>query len=241
MKAMIFAAGLGTRFKPWTDTHPKALALVNGRSLLQRNVEYLQQYGIRDIIVNVHHFADQVKEAIEKNNGWGSSIQISDETDNLLETGGGLLHAKTLFNEGETFLSCNADFLTDLNIDQLLKKHRKEKALISFAVSNRRSSRNLLFDARDRLCGWQHTGTGQEIIAIPGVPVQPKAYSCVVAFEYEVFRLMEEKGFTGKFSIIDVYLALAPDHLIIGHDHSGDRLVDVGKPEAVAIAEAMFS
>ena len=241
MKAMIFAAGLGTRFKPWTDSHPKALALVNGRSLLQRNVEYLQQYGIRDIIVNVHHFSGQVIEAIRENNGWGSSIQIRDETDNLLETGGGLLHAKPLFNKGETFLSCNADFLTDLNIDRLLERHRKEKALISFAVSNRTSSRNLLFDANDRLCGWQNTVTGKEIIAIPGVPVQPKAYSCVVAFEYDVFRLMEEKGFSGKFSIIDVYLALAPDHLIIGHDHSGHRLVDVGKPEAVAVAEALFS
>jgi NDP-sugar pyrophosphorylase family protein len=240
MKAMIFAAGLGTRFKPWTDTHPKALALVNGRSLLQRNVAYLQQYGIRDLVVNVHHFADQVRNAIEENNGWGSSIQISDETDELLETGGGLLHAKPFFTEGETFLTCNADFLTDLNIDKLLERHRKEKALISFAVSNRSSSRNLLFDAHDRLCGWQNSSTGQEIIAIPGPALKPRAYSCVVAFEYDVFRLMEEKGFKGKFSIIDVYLALAPEHLIIGHDHSGDRLVDVGRPESVRIAETMF-
>ena len=240
MKAMIFSAGLGTRFKPWTDTHPKALAMVNGRSLLQRNVEYLQQYGIMDLVVNVHHFADQVKRAIKDNSGWGSSIQISDETNELLETGGGLLHAKKLFTEGETFLSCNADFLTDLNIDKLLERHRKEKALISFAVSSRKSSRNLLFDANDRLCGWRNTNTGQEIISIPGASLKSKAYSCVVAFEYEVFRLMEEKGFSGKFSIIDVYLALAPEHLIIGHDHSGDRLVDVGKVEAVAIAEKMF-
>jgi MurNAc alpha-1-phosphate uridylyltransferase len=90
MKAMILAAGLGTRLKPWTDKHPKALALVNGKSLLQRNVEYLQKFGIREIIVNVHHFANQIIEAIEVNNGWGSSISISDETDNVLETGGGL-------------------------------------------------------------------------------------------------------------------------------------------------------
>ncbi len=240
MKAMIFSAGLGTRFKPWTDTHPKALAMVNGRSLLQRNIEYLQQYGIRDLVVNVHHFADQVKTVIKENKGWGSSIQISDETHELLETGGGLLHAKNLFTKGESFLSCNADFLTDLNIDNLLERHRKEKALISFAVSNRKSSRNLLFDAHDRLCGWKNTNTGQEIIAITGAVLQPKAYSCVVIFEYDVFRLMEEKGFSGKFSIIDVYMALAPEHLIIGYDHSGDRLVDVGKVEAVKVAEGMF-
>src|ERR687891_1147300 len=80
-KAMIFSAGLGTRFKPWTDKHPKALAVVNGKSLLQRNIEYLQQYGIDNIVVNVHHFADQIITALEKNKGWGSTITISDETD----------------------------------------------------------------------------------------------------------------------------------------------------------------
>src|SRR5215467_16311493 len=87
--AMIFAAGLGTRFKPWTDSHPKALAPVNGKSLLQRNVEYLQQYGIKNVIVNVHHFANQVIDAVKQNNGWGSSIIVSDESNELLETGGG--------------------------------------------------------------------------------------------------------------------------------------------------------
>ena len=96
MKAMIFAAGLGTRFKPWTEHHPKALALVNGKSLLQRNIEYLQQYGIKDVVVNVHHFPDQIIEAVEVNKGWGSNILISDERDAVLETGGGLLKAKKI-------------------------------------------------------------------------------------------------------------------------------------------------
>src|ERR1043165_3664863 len=100
MKAMIFSAGLGTRFKPWTDAHPKALALVNGKSLLQRNVEYLQQYGIREVVVNVHHFADQVIEAVTANDGWGSKIMISDERDAVLETGGGLLKAQSLLDNG---------------------------------------------------------------------------------------------------------------------------------------------
>src|SRR5690349_16731629 len=112
--AMIFAAGLGTRFKPWTESHPKALAPVNGKSLLQRNVEYLQQYDIRRVIVNVHHYADQVIDAVKKNKGWGSEIVISDEKAELLETGGGLLKAKDLFTPGEKFITCNADFLTDL-------------------------------------------------------------------------------------------------------------------------------
>ena len=96
MKAMIFSAGLGTRFKPWTDKHPKALAIVNGKSLLQRNIEYLQQYNITDVVVNVHHFSKQVIAAVVKNKGWGSNIMISDETDEVLETGGGLLKAKAL-------------------------------------------------------------------------------------------------------------------------------------------------
>src|SRR5437868_5935452 len=96
--AMIFAAGLGTRFKPWTDKHPKALAIINGKSLLQRNIEYLQQYGIRDVVVNVHHFAEQITDAIQQNNGWGSDISISDETDAVLETGGGLKKAAPFFS-----------------------------------------------------------------------------------------------------------------------------------------------
>src|SRR6187401_2090548 len=100
MKAMIFSAGLGTRFKPWTDKHPKALAMVNGKALLQRNIEYLQRYRIKDIIVNVHHFADQVEDALNKKNGWGSNFIISDERDELLDTGGGLQKAKDFFTPG---------------------------------------------------------------------------------------------------------------------------------------------
>src|SRR3954462_2043080 len=104
MKAMIFAAGFGTRFKPWTDQHPKALAIVNGKTLLQRNIEYLQKYEIRDVVVNVHHFPDQIIDAIQKNKGWGSKVQISDESEEVLETGGGLLLARK-FLEDDTFLT----------------------------------------------------------------------------------------------------------------------------------------
>ena len=139
--AMIFAAGLGTRFKPWTNSHPKALAPVNGKSLLQRNVEYLQQYGIKNVIINVHHFADQIIDAVKQNNGWGSDIIISDETNELLETGGGLLKAKDLFKKGERFITCNVDILTDLDLDKLVAFHEKHKPLISFAVTNRKTSR----------------------------------------------------------------------------------------------------
>src|SRR5687768_2293331 len=153
MKAMIFSAGLGTRFKPWTDKHPKALAIVNGKSLLQRNIEYLQQFGIRNVIVNTHHFASQVTDTIQKNNGWGSQIVISDEQDELLDTGGGLLKAKELFTTGERFVTCNVDILTDLDIEKLLAFHAENNALISFGVTQRTTSRYLLFDDKKRLCG----------------------------------------------------------------------------------------
>ncbi len=240
MQAMIFSAGLGTRFKPWTDKHPKALAIVNGKSLLQRNIEYLQQQGINDVIINTHHFADQVDLAIMNNDGWGSNVLVSDERDELLDTGGGLLKAKELFDPNERFITCNVDILTDLDISKLLRFHEEKKALISFGVTNRSTSRNLLFDKDDRLIGWRNNKTGEEKISIPGTAFVEKAYSCVVIFEYAIFRLMEEKNFTGKFSLIDVYLALAAEQRIMGYDHSGDRFVDVGKPEAVAIAESMF-
>jgi MurNAc alpha-1-phosphate uridylyltransferase len=237
MKAMIFAAGLGTRFKPWTDKHPKALALVNRKSLLQRNIEYLQQYGIKDVIVNVHHFAEQIIDALKKNNGWGSNITISDETNELLETGGGLLKAKDFFSTDEHFITVNADILTDLNLHKLIAFHKQQQSLISFGVTERKTSRYLLFDETNRFCGWRNVQTGEEKISIQKPNLFQKAYSCVVVFNLAIFSLIP---FTGKFSLIDVYLALASDNIIMGFDHSGDKLVDVGKPESIAMAESIF-
>jgi len=152
LKAMIFAAGLGTRFKPWTDKHPKALALVNGKSLLQRNIEYLQKYGITDVVVNVHHFADQIIDAVEKNKGWGSNVLISDERNEVLETGGGLLKARPLLDGDEPFVTINVDILTNLHLDKLLAFHQQHKPLISFAVTNRKTASNFLFDEENKLC-----------------------------------------------------------------------------------------
>ena len=237
MKAMIFAAGLGTRFKPWTDHHPKALAIVNGKSLLQRNIEYLQQYGIRDVVVNVHHFADQIIEAVETNKGWGSNVLISDERDEVLETGGGLLKARHLLEGAEPFVTINVDILTDLDLNKLLAFHQQHQPLISFGVTNRKTSRNFLFDQENRLCGWRNNATGETKISVDKNELSEKAYSCVVVFEPRVFSLIKQ---TGKFSLTETYLDLAKEHLILGYDHSGDKLVDVGKPESVAIAEALF-
>src|SRR6476661_6136183 len=163
--SMIFAAGLGTRFKPWTDKHPKALAVVNGKTLLQRNIEYLQKYDITDVVVNVHHFPEQIIDFIEKNNGWGSTVTISDESDELLETGGGLLKAKHLLFR-DTILTLNVDILTEINLKHFLAHHQQENSLITVAVSERNTSRYLLFNKYNRLVGWRNKNTNETKIVI---------------------------------------------------------------------------
>jgi len=235
---MIFAAGLGTRFKPWTDHHPKALAIVNNKSLLQRNVEYLKQYGITDVIVNVHHFSNQIIQAVRENNGWGSNIIISDESNEVLETGGGLLKARHLLEDEEPFITLNADILTDLDIHQLLSFHQNNEALISIGVTNRKSSRNFLLDNDNRLCGWINNSTGETIISLNKDNLHPKPYSCVAVFDQRIFGLIPQRG---KFSLTETYLSLAAEHRIMGMDHTGDRFIDHGKPESVAIAEEIFA
>jgi len=235
-RAMVFAAGLGTRFKPWTDKHPKALAVINGKSLLQRNIEYLQGFGINDVVVNVHHFADQIIDAVNENKGWGSNIVISDESDVVLETGGGLLKAKELIGN-QPFVSINSDMLTNMDLSRMITYHQQHKPLITIATTSRSTSRYFLFDENNRLCGWRNAKTGEEKIAVQKPGLKEKAYSTVAIFEPQIFDLIP---FTGKFSLVDVYLALATDHVILSYDHSGDKLLDVGKPESVPIAESLF-
>ncbi len=236
MKAMILAAGLGTRFKPWTDNHPKALARVNGVSLLERNMHYLHSFGIREILVNVHHFADQIRDAIIANDGWGNNISISDETDQVLETGGGLKKAQAFFDRG-SFILMNVDILTDMNLGKMISIHEEAKPLATLAVTRRKSSRYFLFDHNNRLSGWRNTKTGEEKIAIPQPGVEEKAFSGIHLISPEIFPLMHRQG---KFSIVDVYLDLAAEKTILGFDHTGSRLVDVGRTESVQVAESMF-
>lgn len=236
MKAMILAAGLGTRFKPWTDKHPKALAIVNGKSLLQRNVEYLQQWGITKVIVNVHHFAGQIEQAIAAANGWGSHITVSDERSAVLETGGGLLHAAQHLRDN-VFFTLNADILTDLNLEAMAQFHKAQNALITVAVAERDTSRYMLFNEGGRLCGWRNVATGEEKLPLPSGHLFQKAYSGIALFDPSIFELITQEG---KFSLIDVYLSLAAQQKIMAYDHSGGKLVDVGKPESVATAAKMF-
>jgi len=236
MKAMILAAGLGTRFKPWTDHHPKALCPVNGKSLLERNILYLQKFGISDVVVNVHHFAKQIIEILRVNKGWGSKITISDESGEVLETGGGLKKAAVHFDSGP-FVLMNADILTNMDLNAMFAFHKERKPLVTLAVTNRKSSRYFLFDSSGRLSGWRNAKTGEEKISIPVAEAQEKAFSGIHIISPELFRLIQKDG---KFSIVDIYLALAVSHIMLAFDHSGSRLVDVGKPEAVAEAERLF-
>ena len=167
-----------------------------------------------------------------------SPVLNSDETDEVLETGGGLLKARPLLEGSEPFVTINADILTDLDLNQLLAFHTKEEALISFGVTGRKTSRYFLFDEDKRLCGWTNTKSGEQRISVDKPGLEQWAYSCVVVFEPAVFNLVRQRG---KFSLVDTYLDLAKDHRIMGFDHSGDKLVDVGKPDSVAIAEELFS
>jgi N-acetyl-alpha-D-muramate 1-phosphate uridylyltransferase len=241
-KAMILAAGLGTRFKPWTDQHPKALALVNGKTLLQRNIEWLQQYGIRDLIVNVHHFADQVKQAIEQNKGWGSRISISDESNEVLETGGGLKKAAWFFGQ-DHFVLLNVDILTDLNLLAMMEQHQQNEDQVTLAITNRESIRYFLFNNAGNLCGWRNTKTGEEkgpslTYSDKGkTTLSQKAFSGIHIINPLLFSHIKQ---TGKFSMVDVYLDLCSEISIKGFDHSGSKLVDVGRPESVEIAEELF-
>lgn len=238
MKAMIFSAGLGTRLKPWTNQHPKALAPVNGKSLLQRNVEYLQEFGIRDIVVNVHHFADQIEDAVRDNSGWGSNIQISDERDEVLETGGGLLKARPYFTAAEDFLTINVDILTDLNLGELISFHQARRPLVSLAVSGRKSSRCFLFDKAQRLTGWRNNQSGEERIVLPNAAPDALAFSGISVFSSAFF---EYNNLEGRFSLVDAFLQLAPSHQILGYRHEGDKWMDVGKPESLEKAERLFA
>ena len=250
MKAMILAAGLGTRLKPFTDFHPKALAMVNGKSLLQRNIEYLQAFGINEVVVNVHHFADQIMEAFKTNAGWGSTVLISDETSEVLETGGGVLFAKSFFEEEENWLVMNADILTNLDIDKLIAADKVLSAgvknyIATLAVTNRVSSRNLLFTTEGNLVGWRNNTTREEKWAGANNTEQPagihsiaKAFSGIQILHASFYSTNNMRG---KFSLIDAYLQAAAKGSIGYYDHSDSILLDVGKPENIEKAESLFN
>ena len=239
MKAMILAAGLGTRLKPFTDHHPKALAVVNDKTILQRNVEYLASFGIKDIIINVHHFAEQVIFFVEKNNGFGSNISFSDERDEVLETGGGIKKAARFFEkQNEPFVVMNVDVLTDMNLDAMISLHQTKSPMATLAVSSRQTSRYFLFDESNLLCGWKNVKTGEQKISRQSSKYIEKAFSGIHVISPEIFSLIKSEG---KFSMVDVYLELAKTQAIQAFDHTGSKFIDVGKPESILRAAQIFS
>ncbi len=236
-KAMLFAAGLGSRLKPWTDHHPKALAMVNGKSLLQRNIEYLQSHGIDELIVNVHHFAEQVINILDKNSGWGSKVTISDESEEVLETGGGLLKAAPYFSDVSDFVLMNVDILTDLPLGKMISYHLQNTPMATLAVTDRETSRYFLFDNDETLSGWENTKTGEKKIVREGRPLHRKAFSGIHVINTSLFNLVQLQG---KFSMVEVYLSLANTNSILNFNHTGSQFLDVGKPESIIVAEKLF-
>lgn len=236
MKALIFAAGKGTRLKPFTDHHPKALAKINGTPLLERNIQYLKSFGIKDFVINIHHFGDQIAEFLKKNNNFNCNIEISDETDELLETGGGLIFARRFLDHGEDFLIMNADILTNINITDLVNYHKKIKDFATLAVSDRESSRKLLFNDELILRGWLNVQTGEQRLAEFNKGFKALAFSGVHCINPSIFEKIKR---TGKFSVMEEYLDLMLTEQIHGFVHDS-ILIDVGRPESVIEAEKHF-
>ena len=228
-KALIFAAGKGTRLKPFTESHPKALALVNDVPLLERNIKYLQSFGVTEFVINVHHFGEQIVEFLEKNNHFEAKIDISDEKDELLETGGGLLFAQKYLEKEENFLIMNADILTDLNIHELVKFHETLLPLATLAVSDRNSSRKLFFNSEMVLKGWMNKNSGETKMAEFNSDFKELAFSGIHCINSSIFDKIKRRG---KFSIMEEYLDLMFDNEILGFQHEA-RLIDVGRPESV--------
>lgn len=252
MKAMIFAAGLGTRLKPLTDTLPKALVPLAGKPLLQWQIERLKAAGITDIVVNVHHFPDMIINYLHDNDNFGCRIAVSDERDMLLETGGGLRKAEALLgsgvqefrSSGEGILICNVDILSNIDIPTLLNAYNPDEMGV-VVVSERDTQRYLLFDEENRLCGWTNIATGEvkgeEAIRRGGEQVIKKlAFSGMQVLNPRIFdcmdKVVEQKG--DKFSLIDLYLSIAEKEILRAYIPENYRMMDVGKIAQLSEAEA---
>ena len=235
MRAMILAAGLGTRLRPLTDNRPKALVEVAGYTLLEITLRRLRKLGVREVIVNVHHFADMVEEYLKKNDNFGMRIEISRE-EVLLDTGGGLKRAAWFFLESsgdseEPFLLHNVDVLSTIDLDRMLEFHRRHQALATLAVQDRETSRYLLFDEQNRLCGRRAGRDQAPEIVRPSKKTQALAFSGVHVISPRLLSIMSEDG---AFSIVTSYLRLAGQgEKIIAFRADEYYWRDLGKPENV--------
>ena len=237
MKAMVLAAGLGTRLRPLTNDRPKALVEVAGRTLLEITLCRLASFGIRDVIVNVHHYADMVVDYLKKNNNFGMHVEISREDELLLDTGGGLKKAAWFFLEGrdakEPLLLHNVDVISTIDFGRMLAFQGDNKALATLAVQQRDTSRHLLFDEKNRLCGRQ-TGNNDPEIVRPTKQTIPLAFAGLHVISPELVDMIVEQG---AFSIITTYLRLAAEgQRILAFRADEYYWRDLGKPEHISQA-----
>jgi len=227
MKAMILAAGMGIRLRPVTDNIPKALVEVNGKPLLQHALEHLSAYGIREVIVNVHHLGHQIIDFLVQHNNFGMEIAISDESDRLLETGGGIMKAAWFFDDGDPFLVRNVDVLSDLDLSMVEKVHNSDESLATLVVRTRKTARYFLFDNTLQLCGWENTRTGEQRITRQKSDMIPLAFSGIQVLDPKIFTFITESG---RFSLTDLYLRLAETKKITGFKDDFSSWRDIGKP-----------
>ena len=237
MKAMILAAGLGTRLRPLTEERPKALVELNGKPLLQILIERLKKFDVSEIIVNVHHFGKQIIDFVQQRDSFGLRIEFSVE-DTLLDTGGGLKKAAWFFDDGRPFLVHNVDVLTDLDYRRMLAYHREKNALATLAVRRRKTTRYFLFDDNLRLCGWRNTAEGRETLTRPPLSgLREYSFMGVHIVSPRLLTLLNE---TGTFSIVQAYLRLAESRRIVAFSADEYRWLDLGKKENLTQAQRLF-
>ena len=231
MKAMIFAAGLGTRLKPFTYSKPKALAEINGVTLLEITINRLIRFGFDHIIVNVHHFPNQIIEFLKEKNNFGIQIEISDETGVLLDTGGGLKKADRFFNNGKPFLVHNVDIVSNIDLEHLYTSHLNNNSLATLACMERESSRQLLINAQNELCGWKNNATGEIKISREQESfLKPISFCGIQVISTEMLDMITE---TGAFSVINLYLRLASMQCIKIEKLDNITWLDLGTSETL--------
>ncbi|MDP2889605.1 MAG: nucleotidyltransferase family protein [Bacteroidota bacterium] len=240
MKALIFAAGLGTRLKEHTSDKPKALVQLAGKPLLQHAIEKLISHQITDITINVFHFADQVISFLENHSFTGMQIHISDEREELLDTGGGLKNAEEYLAGNEPILIYNVDVISNLDLNLLERHHLTLGSLATLVVRQRDTSRYLMFDQQLQLAGWKNFSNGEtKISRVDKFDNSiPYAFSGIQIVQPEIFRLITE---TGKFPIMDLYLRLAQTESIYGFVDTSTVWMDLGKPDQLKMAKTLFS
>lgn len=236
MQAFILAAGLGTRLQPLTNTCPKALVEVQGMPLIEIVITNLVRQGATRIVVNIHHFADKLLKYI-KNTHWDADIFISDEREMLLDTGGGLKNAAPLFQPNEPILVHNVDILTHINFTNIVQQHADSMNLATLTVSQRPTSRQLLFDKQRQLAGWLNSTTGEtKWVNHPITDYEQKAFSGIAVISPELLELLPPADH--PYSIIPAYLELAKNHRISYFEHLEKDWLDVGKPETLQHAQS---